>query len=476
MLRSALLVLSVAVVACGSGGGATAPGGGSGGAAAAPVGGSGGAAGAPSTCVPGRQDPCVCPSGPGARRCREDGRSYDACVCSGVGGAAGAGGVTAVGGAAGSGGVTVADDADGDGFTVAQGDCNDADASVGPNAFEALGDAVDNDCNGVVDDPPVPCDNSLDFVAKNPLDAARALGLCAVGVAKDPKTLAERKPGVLDVRISDISGPYLTSPPQQGASPELQIGLLPSLGAATVPFEGGRFLALSSGIARAPGQPGHLGKEVCTSSLFAEKKSSYPPGFPKKAACDPLAGSGVPGDAIAIDMLVRAPVNARSFRFDFRFFTCEYPNYVCKPFNDVFAVLMSPSPLAAGDIMTDESNTTANVAFESTGAGSKSVIGVNNTSFLTVCENRPFGPTIPYVSCAGNEALVGSGFDGRGASGWLESRVPVPAFAPGEDRLIYLRFAIWDSTDQIQDSTAIVDRFRWSTDELTDAVTFPAVE
>ncbi len=44
-------------------------------------------------------------------------------------------------------------DADGDGATWAEGDCDDADAQVGPGRVESC-DGRDNDCNGAVDDPP----------------------------------------------------------------------------------------------------------------------------------------------------------------------------------------------------------------------------------------------------------------------------------------------------------------------------------
>ena len=42
-------------------------------------------------------------------------------------------------------------DADGDGFLVCQGDCNDLDPSVNPDAAE-LCDAIDNNCNGLTDE------------------------------------------------------------------------------------------------------------------------------------------------------------------------------------------------------------------------------------------------------------------------------------------------------------------------------------
>lgn len=39
-------------------------------------------------------------------------------------------------------------DDDGDGFTENEGDCNDTDASINPNASEVCGDGIDQDCNG----------------------------------------------------------------------------------------------------------------------------------------------------------------------------------------------------------------------------------------------------------------------------------------------------------------------------------------
>ncbi len=45
-----------------------------------------------------------------------------------------------------------AGDVDGDGFTTEEGDCNDQDSSVYPDAEEVC-DGKDNDCNGIVDDP-----------------------------------------------------------------------------------------------------------------------------------------------------------------------------------------------------------------------------------------------------------------------------------------------------------------------------------
>lgn len=50
------------------------------------------------------------------------------------------------------GGSSPCTDADGDGVCVADGDCNDSDATVYPGAVEICGDGKDNDCDGVIDD------------------------------------------------------------------------------------------------------------------------------------------------------------------------------------------------------------------------------------------------------------------------------------------------------------------------------------
>jgi hypothetical protein len=379
-------------------------------------------------------------------------------------------------------------DSDGDGYTPDDGDFNDCDPLVNPGAIDVINykkDAdgnptdeplpddqqVDEDCDGVAllpSDPPVTCDGGLGPKVGDPFDAARAIGLCNVGVEADPANAKDRKWGVISAKFSDIAGAFLNSPPKSGASTDLQLGILPNLGEGTKPFEGESLFALSSGIARAPGQDGFDAKASCGSGSgsksYTGSTSSYPPGFPKQGDC---GTSGTPNDGIALDLRLRVPTNAKSFKFNFRFFTCEYPQYVCSQYNDVFAVLMAPSPLEDGDPMADKTNSSANIAFEATDTGKKNVIGVNNTSFLTDCAPLPSGKTAPYVNCAGVEQLVGSGFDKHGASGWLESQVPIPDFAPGADRVISLRFAIWDSSDHILDSSAVIDNFRWSAEEGT---------
>lgn len=52
-------------------------------------------------------------------------------------------------------------DSDGDLWTACNGDCNDGDASINPDAVEIIGDLVDNDCDGLADNS-VPVDQDFD--------------------------------------------------------------------------------------------------------------------------------------------------------------------------------------------------------------------------------------------------------------------------------------------------------------------------
>jgi len=66
-------------------------------------------------------------------------------------------------------------DLDGDGFSPLNGDCNDNDPDIYPNAEEVCGDAIDNNCSGTVDDKDTDNDQHIDdacvnYVGKLPLD------------------------------------------------------------------------------------------------------------------------------------------------------------------------------------------------------------------------------------------------------------------------------------------------------------------
>jgi len=326
-------------------------------------------------------------------------------------------------------------DVDGDGYTPAGGDCNDCDPNVNPGAFDVLANGLDEDCSGKPDDEPVGCDRDIPIDSVDPIDGARALGLCRMA-----STDAARRWGVVAAR-------YV----KPDLSPEVEPrshGILPDLGPNFKPFEGARMLSLSSGFARRP--------DDLTAEEWEEAEKKYrhaaPPGFPHAPPACPDKPGGTPYDGAGLELTIRVPTNARSFTFSHAFFTNEYPDYYCSSYNDVYVVLMSPKVTRDG-----------NIAFDREGNG----VSVNSV-LLDICQ--PTGG-LPVPCKKGPALLEGTGFDAKspsapgtehGATSWLTTSSPVKG---GEE--ITLLFAIWDSADAFLDSTIIADDFRWSV-EVTD--------
>jgi hypothetical protein len=238
-------------------------------------------------------------------------------------------------------------------------------------------------------------------------------------------------------------------------------GILPGFGPAFPPRAGKRLLALSSGVARAPGQAGFTSD--CSDS-FPVDGTDLPQGFDgASSSCklDDAATNVV--DAVALELRVRMPTNVTALGFDSAFFTDEYPAYICTPYNDFFQVLVQPKRMggtADGNVVFDRDD---------------NAVSVNN-SLLGVCEPGRHGDK-DFACPLGIKPLAGTGFDDCSASlispgglsslfdrdkpygastGWLNTEFAV---TPGE--VITLRFAIWDSGDSSLDSTTIIDHMRF---------------
>lgn len=62
-----------------------------------------------------------------------------------------------------------------------------------------------------------------------------------------------------------------------------------------------------------------------------------------------------------------------------------------------------------------------------------------------------------YTTCVGTTALVGTGFDNNGATGWLRTAdQPVTA---GDT--VRISFMVWDTSDGTFDSSVLLDNFAW---------------
>ena len=347
-------------------------------------------------------------------------------------------------------------DMDGDGYTPAQGDCNDCDPNVNPGAVDvppAMGMMpVNSDCAATFD-PPQPCDGALAIDSQNAADAAKAIDLCKMSSgAKDW--------GLVGAKWVLADG---TPPPTnatQLANFHLGHGILPQFGANIKVRKGMKMLALSSGTARNPTDPGYQN----VSGFSKGYTSGSPGGFPKESPACPGVVTGQPHDSAGVELLIQTPTNATGIAFDFDFFTYEWPNFVCSQYNDFFVALLTPFPMGQTD---------GNISFDMMG----NPISVNN-AFLGVCgctSGPPCQAGGKTFACAlGDTQLIGTGFgkdtagQDHGSTGWLTTQAPVKGGSQ-----IHLRFTVYDSGDGVLDTTTLVDNFRWIATPGTTVMTNP---
>ena len=367
-------------------------------------------------------------------------------------------------------------DSDGDGFPTcdsagASVDCCDAHEcgtppTVNPGAFDVAGDAVDNDCDGTIDNVIALCDQGLASNSTAAADYAKAIDICQMA------TMADKKWGLLDAK--------LTLPDGTGAPDPASHSIRPKFGSKVMPQGGTSVMLMSSGGAAAKGDTNPPYRDFV--SYQTTKSSPFPADFlaanagslPNAPGCPEAAGS-VANDPVMLTLTLRVPTNARSFSLRSNFFSSEFPEYTCSSFNDFFVVLV--------DSLSTDNPADKNLAFYTPpNSMAKVPVGVNlghgNTGLFTQCVNGATGCTGggggTISSCTTTDDLMGTGFDDPtpgecdatslkgGATGWLTTSGNV---MPGET--ITLRIAIWDTSDRQLDSLAVVDGFKWSADPST---------
>jgi hypothetical protein len=348
----------------------------------------------------------------------------------------------------------VDEDMDHDGWTTARGDCNDCNPYVNPGAIDVLHPVdggtpyyTDDDCDGVAGDVG-PCDTGLALDDTVATDAALALDLCRTA------TPTGRTWGVLSAQYIRADGTAF--------APSTQVGLQDGFGPHVHVQRGSTMLALSSGHARLPSQAGACGSNSCMENAMG----TPPPGFPQNnPSCPPSPNIT---DDVGLSITLRVPTNATGYHFGFKFYSFEYPAYVCASYNDQFITLASPAPMGSIN---------GNIAFD----GKRSPVSVN-LGYFDVCDPTAIGtfaggcigsacpqPPNPYCP-AGTAELAETGFDlwapsstpYGGATSWLQTEAPV---LPGSE--LTIKFIIWDTGDQSLDSTVLLDDFEWITASYT---------
>ncbi len=394
------------------------------------------------------------------------------------------------------------EDMDGDGFSICDGDCCDNAAMcnatdkhlINPGMMEVPGNNLDDNCNGEVDEPPIDPKTvePIPFTyGSTDLDtSARALAR-AMGIIWECEPSKACPYGLVNARLT-------RSESTSGVDPR-QVNVMDSWReksgiARVLPREGNHFAVLSSGAAL------DVAHGVAEADLELEKYASettLPNGETQRTAPDSKipevyakahgnklethkscpTGTAVPSifDSVQLHLEIKAPVNAMGIQFDFRFFSREYPKYLCSSFNDFFLAILTTEHADVKAIAD------RNIAFDMNG----NPVSVNN-GFFTTCNKVNCGSAgnkcPAFMSCA-SDGYCSAGEDtcrdgasaidayspnpfvfdvdtGRGGgTAWLSTTAPIIG---GET--IKLDFYIWDTQDNKYDSTVLIDNFKWLLD------------
>jgi len=323
----------------------------------------------------------------------------------------------------------------------------------GAGNWDIPGNNCDDDGDGTIDNPPT-CDDAITPGAATAEDFAKALGICA--------TAAKDGYGVVK---AEVTRGYGSSQAPNGG----QTGVLTKFGNVIKPREGKKLAVLSTGYANEFNGP--TGNRSFQNGQLWDYSGALPPGFPKAASGCPQAPDT--NDVVNLKLTLKAPKNASGVRFDFNFYSSEWPQYICSEFNDGFLAYLTAKGFNGGK--------GDNMSFDS----KKNPVSVNNGFFDRCTPNVDIGcaPGAKKATstCPGGvDELRGTGFgvDGDycpailggsgktstngGATGWLTSSAPVQA---GEE--FTLEFMIWDTGDSDLDSSVLIDNFKWAEGEVT---------
>ncbi|MBM4374857.1 MAG: choice-of-anchor L domain-containing protein [Deltaproteobacteria bacterium] len=377
-------------------------------------------------------------------------------------------------------------DCDGDGWLVSEGDCCDKPGACGaspnlvnPGAVEVVGNGIDDNCNGKQDIfdtvDTTACDAVLSSNSSTAGDYAKALGICRTTTLA-PALKKDKTWGLISAKLLRADGTTLPTTSTQRS-------IRSALGSVSPPtLEGQKAAVLSTGIASdltqpspGPASSNAFGTDLSSTVNIANCASAscikdwFTTANPplKKANELPVApncGSGNAGmpssahDSVMLELVMRAPTNARAFSLNTYFMSQEFPDYVCSDFNDQFAVLIdTPKPTSPVPNPKDK-----NLLVFDDGNGLWP-IGINiasGTGLFNVCDlaaAKAAKPDVSNASCAlGKAQLAGTNCATAGGTFWLTTKGNI---VPGEN--VTLRIVIWDVGDNDLDSLALVDAFKW---------------
>ena len=388
------------------------------------------------------------------------------------------------------------------------------------------GNRIDDDCDGEIDeDKDQPCgntggENTCSFKKEScsepgvytlpPIDSNTKatnqdgeLLVKAMDNCLEKVTSASGKAGILEVTLTQNSSGTVYR-----RQINIKDGMYSKAGEKLIsPRSGKTFAMLSSG-----GADDAAGSIVMNDEEFNKFNMVSPQSLPR--VYRRIHGSGLNthslceadssiNDSLKLHIKMRAPEEAQGFSFDFRFFTREYPFYICSPFNDFFlAILTDENGNAIADTNGNErlNDEDGNISFDML----NNPISVNS-AFFTTCEapgcNQFYSTaqrTCPANLTCGSDNKCGTCPDGNdelyayypdpynggrtyqqtqkglestsnrgGGTAWLTTKAPV---TPGQ--VFNLDFYIWDTGDALFDSTVLIDNFQWLCDETSVSTGF----
>ncbi|MBI5548043.1 MAG: putative metal-binding motif-containing protein [Deltaproteobacteria bacterium] len=317
-------------------------------------------------------------------------------------------------------------------------DCNDENPLVGPQAAEVAGDGTDNDCDGQVDEPSADCEGQA--AGADADSFARAMEICG--------------------EIEQASFP-VGDPVSRAIRTGFGQLIRPQRGSKMIMLTTGQALDVFDNQAYRP-QDGWDFQTSQAHPLWAR---------PRCGPMDQIEPRAQ--DLSELTLRLKVPQNAKSFTFQFNFFSAEYPEFVCTEYNDRFIVILESSALdrsklPEGNCLPGAGAARCNISYDARGQP----MTINN-GFFDVCVDsaindctKPItdlfmtGYEVPDGDCSDPGCIAG------GATGWLTTTAPV---TPGET--ITLRFLVLDEGDGILDSAVLIDNFTWQATAVSAPVT-----
>ncbi len=376
-------------------------------------------------------------------------------------------------------------DCDRDGWQESDGDCCDRydqcskPELVNPGAIENAGNNLDDNCNGLLDGADTldvsSCDEALGPRVTDPMDWARTLGLCRAttessrswGVISAELLLADGKPGV-PPNSASIRPVFGTIAPQEGSRLAVFATDVASDKVQTNPGLSDSTMQTTADISAC--DAGSCIRDWLMSARPGVKQAGK---LPASAGCNEATEQKLANDSVMLKLRIRAPTNAKSFRLRSRFFSLEYPEFVCSQFNDQMVLLIDTPGATVGNpvdknLMTYSAGADAGVW----------PVGINlaaGTPLFQVCQSRLEAPTcwdesVSSLSCAQGPgelaqtqfaASMSGGCVEGGGTVWMGTRGNVK---PGQ--VFELRAAVWDVGDHILDSLILLDDFEWFVEEV----------